>query len=92
MGLRQKTYSWGNGEYRCRPLKKPPPYICPGAGAAPEGYEAAGTMAVEGALPALRRAASTSSWVRFLDWRKATRFSRGKAATWGSWRTVPRIK
>jgi hypothetical protein len=30
---------------------------------------------------------STSSCVRFLDWRKAMRFSRGALATDGSWRT-----
>jgi hypothetical protein len=38
--------------------------------------------------PARARATSTSSCVRFLDWRKAIRFSMGDADTLGSCRTV----
>jgi hypothetical protein len=34
------------------------------------------------------RETSTSSWVRFFDWRKAMRFSRGALATDGSCRTA----
>ena len=36
---------------------------------------------------ALAKARSISSCVRFFDWRNALRFSRGEAATEGSWRT-----
>lgn len=43
---------------------------------------------VEGASPTRARAAEISSGVRFLDFRKAMRFSTGEAATDGSWRTV----
>jgi hypothetical protein len=48
----------------------------------------AGLEADEGSSPALASATSISSCVRFLDWRKATRFSRGEADTEGSWRNV----
>ena len=41
-----------------------------------------------GSSPTRASARSISSWVRFLDWRKAIRLSMGDAATEGSWRTV----
>ena len=42
---------------------------------------------VEGDWPTREREASISSWVRFLERRKAMRCSRGAEATEGSWRT-----
>ena len=45
-------------------------------------------MAGGAAFPARDNEASISSWVRFLDCRKAIRFSRGAFATLGSWRKV----
>lgn len=44
-------------------------------------------MAGEGDWPVRAREVSISSWVRFLERRKATRCSMGADATEGSWRT-----
>lgn len=44
-------------------------------------------MTTAGSSPALERARSISSCVRFLDWRKATLFSTDDCATEGSCRT-----
>ena len=42
--------------------------------------------------PALAKAVSISSCVKFLLWRKAVRLSSGEAATDGSWRTNGRVQ
>lgn len=53
-----------------------------------EEEAAVAAAAADGSSPTRDKARSTSSWVKFLDWRNATLFSIGEEATEGSWRTV----